>query len=331
MISMGEPMIQWKSDWFSARPGPAKKFLFPFCLAVAFCACAACAAHAQRIDSLMTPRMVEVDGHNMRVVFSGLEKRKAGSPVVILEAGLSNSLDVWAELLPQLTPHAPVVAYDRAGMGKSEWDQKTPTPQHVIARLKNMLTQIGAEPPYVMVGYSWGGVLVRYFAGYYPDAVSGIVYVDPSPIITQSFDDEVAPFDSVGAGRKGYDALWSGFAAMMERSSEAALAEFDVMRTLLARDVSDRDLRSVPDVPVVVLIAAKPYPFFLKVPYDQHAHFKADVRHRVRMLQKWTLDSSQGTLVVSNHTTHAVPREDPELIAWAVKRVLSVIGEADRR
>jgi hypothetical protein len=27
--------------------------------------------------------------------------------------------------------------------------------------------------------------------------------------------------------------------------------------------------------------------------------------------------------VISNHTTHAIPREDPELIVWAVKRVLS--------
>jgi hypothetical protein len=49
------------------------------------------------------------------------------------------------------------------------------------------------------------------------------------------------------------------------------------------------------------------------------------VRHRIRQLQEWALDSPHGTLVVSNATTHLVPREDPDLIVWATKRVLDQI------
>ena len=75
---------------------------------------------------------------------------------------------------------------------------------------------------------------------------------------------------------------------------------------------------------LVVLVAAKPYPPLPGLPYDPQAQFQADLRHRIKMLQEWALTSPRGTLVVSNSTSHAVPREDPDLIVWAVERVLSV-------
>jgi pimeloyl-ACP methyl ester carboxylesterase len=266
--------------------------------------------------------MIDLDGRAVRVWVSGLESRGLGKPVVVFEAGATNSLDAWVNVLPDVATSGPAVAYDRAGLGRSEWDNQTPTPRHVVERLHRLLRQIGAAPPYLLVGHSWGGSLVRYFAGYYPDEVAGLVYVDPGPLVTQSIADEIAPFDSIGAGRAGYEAFWSSYAALMEHGSAAALAEFNVYRSLMTREVGDRDLQPAPAVPVVVLVAAKPPPFLPNLPFDAQAHFEVDVRHRVRKLQAWALASPRGTLVLSNHSNHAIPREDPALIVWAVQRVL---------
>jgi hypothetical protein len=41
-------------------------------------------------------------------------------------------------------------------------------------------------------------------------------------------------------------------------------------------------------------------------------------RAEIQKLQEWALDSPRGTFVVSNHSTHAVPPEDPDLIVWAI-------------
>jgi pimeloyl-ACP methyl ester carboxylesterase len=219
-----------------------------------------------------------------------------------------------------------VIAYDRAGLGRSEWDSATPTPQHAVNRLRRLLQQIGADPPYVLVGYSWGGILARYFAGYHPRDVAGLVFVDPGPIVTQSPAENLAPFDAIGAGRAGYDASWSGFASLFERATPPARAEFEVYRRLMELDPADRDLRPVPDVPVVVIVAAKYLPLpAMQLPYDPQALFQVDVRHRIRLLQEWALASPRGTLVMSNHTTHAIMREDPDLVSWAVRRVLAAI------
>ena len=301
----------------------SRQWLFGVLLATS--ATSAALAGAQQPSGAVT-RLVTLDGRQVRVRLAGLERRKRGSPVVVFEAGAMNTLDTWQRVLPNVAAVAPVIAYDRAGLGQSAWDSIAPTPRHVVTRLRRMLRDIGAEPPYVLVGHSWGGSLMRFYAGYHPTEVAGVVYVDPGPIITQAVADEIAPFNAIGAGRAGYEAFWSLYAAMVQRASSPAVrAEFDVYRALVQRDLSARDLAPAPAVPAVVIVAAKPNPSLAGLPYDVSAHFQADLRHRVRMLQEWALASPRGTLVMSNHTNHAVLREDPDLVVWAVRRVLAAV------
>ena len=106
--------------------------------------------------------------------------------MVVFEAGATNSLEVWGGIPYQVASMAPVVAYDRAGLGSSDWDEANPTPRHVAERLRQVLRQIGAEPPFVLVGFSWGGMLVRYFASYYPGEVVALVLVDRHPDATKN-------------------------------------------------------------------------------------------------------------------------------------------------
>lgn len=281
-------------------------------------------ATAQAPGTSANVRMVDVDGHAVRVQTIGLDRRRPGSPIVVFEAGAATGLDVWRSVLPDVASLAPVVAYDRAGLGSSEWDNQPPTPRHVSNRLRRLLERLDAKPPYVLVGYSWGGNLARYFAGYHPGDVAGLVFVDPGPIVTQSLAERVASFDAIGAGRAGFDAYWSRLGTLFERAPPAVRAEFDVFRGLVQLDSADLDLGRIPDVPVVVIIAAKYLPLpSLQLPFDARAHFEVDVRHRIKLLQEWALASPRGTLVVSNHSTHAVPREDPQLIVWGVTRVLA--------
>ena len=42
-------------------------------------------------------RMVDVDGHAMRVQIAGLESRRRGSPVVVFEAGATNAVEAWGD------------------------------------------------------------------------------------------------------------------------------------------------------------------------------------------------------------------------------------------
>jgi len=167
-------------------------------------------------------------------------------------------------------------------------------------------------------------MLAYHYASHYPTEIAGLVLVDPAPVLTLSLREHIAPFDSVGAGRVGFDAYWSGFASLFARATPAVRAEFDVFRSLLTKELYERDLRPLPAVPLTVIVAAKYLPIpSLQLPYDPAVHFAVDLRQRVREFERWVSASSRGTLVVSNQFTHAIPREDPDIVLWAVRRILA--------
>ena len=120
-----------------------------------------------RAQAPTSPRSVSVDGMPMRAWTSGLEGRKTGQPVLVLEAGAGEGLENWRTALDSLGSLAPVVAYDRRGVGGSAADSERPSLRRVAQSLHALLRQLGVAPPYVLVGHSWGGLFVRAFADQY--------------------------------------------------------------------------------------------------------------------------------------------------------------------
>lgn len=119
--------------------------------------------------------MVSVDGGEMHIRCDG-----TGSPTVVLEAGATGFSGTWAWVQANVARETRVCSYDRRGMG---WSSETEEPRdgETIAReLKELLDRAGEKGPYVMVGHSLGGVLIRVFQKKYPDSVSGMVFVDSS-------------------------------------------------------------------------------------------------------------------------------------------------------
>ncbi len=103
-----------------------------------------------------------------------------GSPTVLLESGFGASSTAWPRVMPELRKLTRVCAYDRAGYGFSD-----PGPQPrdgaAIARdLDQALTNAGVQGPFVVVGHSAGGLYGRLFAARHPQAVVGLVLLDPT-------------------------------------------------------------------------------------------------------------------------------------------------------
>src|SRR5262245_39285339 len=122
-------------------------------------------------------RTLAVDGRSMRVRILGVSE-VGRRPVVVFESGAGTGMNAWSAVMHDVSAFATVVAYDRAGIGGSDDDGQPPTPGHVARTLRALLASTGIQPPYVLVGHSWGGLLIRMFAALYPADVAGLVYVD---------------------------------------------------------------------------------------------------------------------------------------------------------
>jgi pimeloyl-ACP methyl ester carboxylesterase len=95
-----------------------------------------------------------------------------------LEAGLNDFSVQWALVQPDVSHFVRVCTYDRAGLGWSERSPHPRTRQVMAQELHTLLTNAGIQGPFVAVGHSFGGMVVRTFAQRYPDEVIGMVLVD---------------------------------------------------------------------------------------------------------------------------------------------------------
>ncbi|MGH9608782.1 MAG: alpha/beta fold hydrolase [Bryobacteraceae bacterium] len=108
-----------------------------------------------------------------------INEQGTGTPAVILESGIAASSLSWTFIQPQIAKFTRVVSYDRAGLG---WSGACTVPRTLAAMLKEfdfLLTAAALPPPYILVGHSYGGLLMRAWAALHPDRVAGLLLLDP--------------------------------------------------------------------------------------------------------------------------------------------------------
>jgi pimeloyl-ACP methyl ester carboxylesterase len=102
-----------------------------------------------------------------------------GTPTVVLESGIAASSLSWTPVQREVSKFTTVCSYDRAGLG---WSDPSPSPRacaHIVGELGTLLEKAGLPEPYVLVGHSFGGLVVRSYASKHLDSVAGVVLVDP--------------------------------------------------------------------------------------------------------------------------------------------------------
>ncbi len=118
--------------------------------------------------------LVDIGGRRLHLWREG-----EGGPTVVVAPSLAEPGHGWAEVQRHLAERTTVVLYDRAGLGWSDpgpW----PTGRRMADDLHALLGAASIPPPYVLVGHSLGGLLVRLYAARYPEQVAGLVLVDSS-------------------------------------------------------------------------------------------------------------------------------------------------------
>jgi pimeloyl-ACP methyl ester carboxylesterase len=118
-------------------------------------------------------QLVNVGGYKMHINCTG-----EGSPTVILEAGQGDYSLIWAYVQPEIAKTNRVCSYDRAGYGWSEPGPYPRTANVEVEELHTLLVNANVQGPYVLVGHSLGGMIVRVYAHNYSDEVGGMILVD---------------------------------------------------------------------------------------------------------------------------------------------------------
>jgi pimeloyl-ACP methyl ester carboxylesterase len=101
-------------------------------------------------------------------------------PAVILESGRGRTSSDWSKVQPDMATFTQVCSYDRDGLGRSRPQHTAPEDAaQFVDDLHQLLSLANVPPPYLLVGHSLGGLLVRLYQMKYPETVKGMVLIDP--------------------------------------------------------------------------------------------------------------------------------------------------------
>ena len=126
--------------------------------------------HSYGSSSFITTK----DGRRLHYMLKG-----EGNTTVVFESGMGFSRSTWGLVQPLVANHTRAVVYDRAGTGRSDPDDAPRTLSRITDDFSCLLDSLGPGP-FILVGHSWGGPIVRAVAKGHLPRIRGIVLVDQS-------------------------------------------------------------------------------------------------------------------------------------------------------
>ncbi len=104
----------------------------------------------------------------------------SGSPAIVFESGFDSGMETWDGILDSLATYTKVYAYNRPGYGKSNMKDAPQSFEEVARQLHSNLKARKVKPPYVLVGYAAGALMVNMYVRLYPEEVKGVVMIEPT-------------------------------------------------------------------------------------------------------------------------------------------------------
>lgn len=292
-------------------------------------------------------KLIRVENRNIHLLCSG--ERSKGRPITLLEAGMASWSFYWRMVQPELSKFSRVCSYDRFGLGWSDITREKRTPQRIAEELHHALQTAGETGPYLLVGHSFGGILVRQFARLYPDEVAGMVLVD------SAHEDQIERMPWARGEAKNIKTFFTLLAILhrvgiLRLIGKSLLANFTSLKTeeekrvflatLLAsgyfetsRDESLSLLNPLGQHERLTLFGNKPliviqagaHPDPLPRGYTEERWLEQ--RRAWDAIQKDLLKlSTNSQLVIAEKSIHNVQIEQPELVIQTVKDVLKETG-----
>ena len=245
--------------------------------------------------------MFDVGGHRLYLTCAG-----SGSPTVIYMHGSITDGNTIAHqnatgISDALSGEYRVCRYDRRNVGNSDTVDAVQTPKDALEDLHRLLEAAEIEPPYVLLGASFGGMLAYLYANTYPDVVAGMLLLD------SMFPDELS-LDYLFPPNDRYKAF--------DKEDETALERISHYKVLR---LGQRYIGKEPKIPVTYLAS-------IPEGYDTQGYGEEYDTKIVSLQQDYVDRFSPGTLKKVD-APHFMEPVIPDRIAEELRLVIAETGQ----
>ncbi|HUF11510.1 MAG TPA: alpha/beta hydrolase [Longimicrobiales bacterium] len=281
-------------------------------------------------------RLVDVDGHSMHIHCAG-----SGSPTVVIDAGAGTSSIAWLHIQSRLASFTRTCVFDRAGLGWSESRSEPRTGERAARELRALLDGAAEEPPFVIVGHSYGGYTARIFVDLFREDVAGLGLLESAhqdqwerlpPIIKQLLDASMSDLRekarAADDGRLRSDSVQvpDFFRhSALEAAYRAEQVDPDHYRTSLGEmehmAVTITQLRNVAPLgtlPLVVLSSARGFDRYRgsPIPVEESNRVWLELQDELAAL------SEDAVHMVSQTAGHTLQYDEPEVVVGVIRELV---------
>lgn len=285
---------------------------------------------------------VDLGGYRLHYVVAG-----TGSPTIVLDHSLGGVEGYL--LLEPLSQLSRVCIYDRAGFGWSDRSPHPRTTENIVQELDALLTRAGLEPPYLLIGDSFGSYTMRLYAHRYPEKVMGLVLTDglhEATMLTMPFSLRALQLffasgfvmsilgSSLGIVRVlnligAFEWLKPELRQFSPSALNAVKRSFcrpkhwlTMAQEIWGLDASGRQVQCANHLHALPIVSIKAKSFFLPSPLTFLMPLKAANRLRDRMHDAFAKLSTCFTPLHAEKSGHFVWVDQPEVVVKAVKLLL---------
>ncbi len=259
--------------------------------------------------------LVDVGTHRLYIHCVG-----AGRPTVVIDTGVGETYTSWESIIESLSHETRICAYDRAGYGQSEPGPMPRDSQRTAHELHQLLSNSGEEGPFLLVGHSLGGLNMQMYADRYPDEVTGMVLLDPSPLawmmgegfpeLRELFIKETLSLRAnAAAAAESEDADIKTNVAYLT----AVASEFEEFFGRTADEVAE--IRSFGKLPLTVAGATEPDPGFGESATEFRQFWNEENR---RLADK----SEAGNFILAEGSSHHIHLDAPQFVIDAILEMM---------
>jgi pimeloyl-ACP methyl ester carboxylesterase len=125
---------------------------------------------------------LKIDKYRMATTKGKLQYNISGNgkPNIVLINGGSGPIEGWMKIITEISKSSSVFSYNRFGVTGSDKPKEPQDGMTIVRTLREALTLIGFEPPFLLVGHSLGGLYTNLYARLYPNEVAGVVFLESS-------------------------------------------------------------------------------------------------------------------------------------------------------
>lgn len=297
----------------------------------------------EKISLSVPGKLINLEGHQVHLYVKGKDKT-----TVILDHSLGGIEGYF--LIDEIAKLTQVCIYDRPGYGASQPSSTPRCSAVIVQELNTLLTQAGIEPPYILVGNSFGSYNMRLYAYLYPHKVQGLILTDglhESAMLNMPWSIKMVKYLFISGFVISIFGSFLGIIRLLGTIGifeliKPELKQFSwqkrqwvkrsfyhpnhwltMARELINLDRSGRQVQAAKKLDNLPIISIKSKSFFHPSFFTFFLPLKAINKLRDKIHHNLSLLDRNYTEIPANNSSHFVWIDEPEIILSAIKKLLN--------